>query len=245
MKLKEKVALVTGGSRGIGAGIVRSMATEGATVTFTFVGNEASADELVKEIQAGGGRALAIRADSADSQAVTAAVDQVAKTFGRLDILVNSAGVSRGGTIDQLSQDDFDLTFAINVRAVFVAIKAALKHMKEGGRIINIGSSTVKWFSMPGASAYVMSKAAVSGLTSSLARDLGPRGITINIVHPGPTATDMNPDGTEFATMMKNLMPFKKYGHPKEIGNVVAFLASPEASFVNGTSIMVDGGHTA
>lgn len=245
MKLKNKIALVTGGSRGIGAGIVRKLAEEGATVAFTYVGSEKFAEEIVNEIKAKDGRALAILADSSDPKAVTDAVDQVAKTFGGLDILVNSAGISKGGMIEDLSLDDFDLTYKINVRAVFVAIQSALKHMKAGGRIINIGSNTVKFFSFPGASAYVMSKAAVAGLTSSIARDLGPRGITINTVHPGPTATDMNPDGTEFATTVKQLMPFKQYGKPEEIGSVVAFLASPDASFVNGTSIVVDGGQTA
>jgi 3-oxoacyl-[acyl-carrier protein] reductase len=199
--LEGKSALVTGGSRGIGAAIVRRLAGDGASVTFTYSASEQHAQALVAEVGASGGVALAVRADSADSSALKSTVDQAAETFGGLDILVNNAGVLLRGLVDEFSLDDFDRMVAINIRAVFVAVKAAIPHLQEGGRIITTGSVTADRSAFAGASVYSMSKGAVAALTRGLARDLGPRGITANVVQPGPTETDMNPNADVNATL--------------------------------------------
>jgi len=240
-----KVALVTGGSRGIGAAIVRRLARDGAAVAFTYAGNEAAAQALAGEIEAAGGHALAIRADSADAEALGAAVALAARSFGRLDILVNNAGVFLGGTIDQMPLADFDRTLAVNVRAVFVATQAAVRHMGEGGRVITIGSTNAERMPWPGFAAYAMSKSALSGLTRGLARDLGPRGITVNNVQPGPVDTEMNPAGGPNAEAMHALMALARHGRGEEIAGMVAYLASPEAAFVTGASLSIDGGFSA
>src|SRR5258706_9841579 len=185
--LSGKVALVTGGSRGIGAAIVRRLSHDGAAVAFTYSASEDRANALAAEIKAAGGKALPIKADSADTEAVKRAVAMTAKTYGGLDILVNNAGILKHGMIDEFSLADFDQMVAVNVRAVFVAIQASLSHMREGGRVITIGSVTADRTGFPGASVYGMTKAAVA----ALARDLGPRGITVNTIQPGPIETDM------------------------------------------------------
>jgi 3-oxoacyl-[acyl-carrier protein] reductase len=244
--LKNKRALVTGGSRGIGAAIVRRLARDGADVAFTYSSSPDKADEVAKLARAHGVRAIAIKADSADAGAVVAAVDRTISELGGIDILVNNAGVLVMGPLDTFTLTDFDRTLAVNVRAVFVAAQAAARHMKEGGRIINIGSCNAERMPFPGGGIYAMSKSALQGLVQGLARDLGPRGITINNVQPGPVDTDMNPAGSEFAAMLvKQVMAMPRYGTADEIAAMVAYLAGPDAGFVTGASLTIDGGFNA
>ncbi len=240
--LEGKVALVTGGSRGIGAAIAKRLGADGASVAFTYASAQGKADEVVKVIETAGGRALAIRADSADVQAVRGAVAETVRTFGRLDVLVNSAGILTMGPLDQFSIDDFDRMVAVNIRAAFVAAQEAARHMGEGGRIINIGSVNADRMPFAGGSVYAMTKAALAGLTRGLARDLGPRGITVNNVQPGPVNTDMNPSDGAFAESLKALMALNRYGRGEEIAAMVAYLAGPDAGFVTGASLTIDGG---
>jgi 3-oxoacyl-[acyl-carrier protein] reductase len=220
---KNKCALITGGSRGIGAAIVKRLAREGAHVAFTYTSSSDKAEETAKAARAHGVRAIAIKADSSDAKAVTAAVERTVNELGGIDILVNNAGVFVMGPIDKFALADFDRTLAVNVRAVFVATQAAVKHMKEGGRIINIGSCNAERMPFPGGGVYAMSKSALQGLVQGLARDLGPRGITINNVQPGPIDTDMNPAGSEFAAMMiKQVLAVPRYGTADEVAAMVA-----------------------
>ncbi len=243
--LAGKAAFVTGGSRGIGAAIVRRLARDGAAVAFSYASSAGPAEELVRAIEAEGGRALALRIDSADAAALGQGIDEAARRLGRIDVLVNNAGVFLPGTIDDFSLEDFDRTWQINVRAVFVAAKAAARHMGEGGRIINIGSTNAERMPWPGASAYAMSKSALKGLVQGLARDLGPRGITVNNVQPGPVNTDMNPVDGPNAPAMHGLMALSRHARPEEIAAMVAYLAGPEAGFVTGASLNIDGGFAA
>ena len=243
-----KAAFVTGGSRGIGAAIVQRLARDGAAVAFTYASADTAAKALVARIEAAGGRALALRADSADAAALTAAVDEAARVFGRLDVLVNNAGVALMGEFDSFSLDDLDRTLNVNVRAVFVATQAATRHMAKDaayGRVITIGSTNAERMPWAGGSVYAMSKAAIVGLTRGLARDLGPRGITVNNVQPGPTNTDMNPGDGPMASGMHGLMALTRHAHPDEIAGMVAYLAGPEASMVTGASLLIDGGFAA
>lgn len=243
--LSGKVALVQGGSRGIGAAIVKRLAEQGAAVAFTYVSSQAVAEGLQDELQQAGGKALAIKADSADAEAVQQAVELTVERFGRLDILVNNAGVLAIGDIAEFSLEDFDRTLAVNVRSVFVATQAAVRHMGQGGRIINIGSTNAERMPFAGGGTYAMSKSALVGLTRGLARDLGPRGITINNVQPGPVDTDMNPADSEFADSLLGLMAVGRYGHVEEIASFVAYLAGPEAAYITGASLTIDGGFAA
>ena len=243
--LSGKVALITGGSRGIGAAIAKRLAADGAAVAITFTSTPQKADEVVRAIEATGGRALAIRADSADANAVKGAVAETVRTLGRLDVLVNNAGIAKIAPLDQFPLTDFDQSVAVNVRAVFVATQEASRHMTEGGRIITIGSVNADRMPFAGGSVYAMTKAAVAGLTRGLARDLGPRGITVNVVQPGPVDTDMNSATGPFAESLKALMALPRYGHADEIAGMVAYLASPEAAFVTGTCLTIDGGFAA
>jgi len=243
--LQNKVALVIGGSRGIGAAIVERLAAEGAAVAFTFVSSAQKAEALAAGLRAQDSKVLAIQADSADEQALRAAVNATVKTYGRLDILVNNAGVLAIGPLEDFSMADFDRTLAVNVRSVFVAIQEAAQHMGEGGRIITIGSTNAERMPFAGGGVYAMSKAAIVGLTKGLARDLGPRGITINNVQPGPVDTDMNPESGEFATTLKGLMALTRYGRTEEIASFVAYLAGPEAGYITGASLTIDGGFAA
>lgn len=240
-----KVAFVTGGSRGIGAAVVRRLADGGAAVAFTFKGSRAAAEDLVAEIEASGGRALALHADAGDAAALTQTVNEAALRFGRIDILVNNAGVFSMASIADIPVEEFDRMLNVNVRAVFIASQAALAHMGEGGRIINIGSCNAERMPFAGGATYAMSKAALVGLVKGMARDLGPRGITVNNVQPGPTNTDMNPAAGDFAGAMHDLMALKRHARPEEIAAMVAYVASEEAGFVTGASLTIDGGFNA
>lgn len=243
--LTGKVALVTGGSRGIGAAIARRLAHDGASVAITYASSKPKADEVVGAIRDAGGRATAIRADNADPESVKRAIAETVSGLGQLDILVNNAGIAIIKPVSEFTLEEFDRTVAVNVRAVFVAAKEAARHMSAGGRIITIGSVNADRIPFMGGSVYAMSKAAVAGLTRGLARDLGPAGITVNNVQPGPVDTDMNPAEGPFAESLKALMAVPRYGRGEEIAGIVAYLAGPEASFVTGASFTIDGGFAA
>jgi NAD(P)-dependent dehydrogenase (short-subunit alcohol dehydrogenase family) len=243
--LAGKIALVTGGSRSIGAAIAKRLAANGAAVAITYSASPERAEAVVAEIETKGGQAIAIQADAGDPAAVRSAVDKTVKAFGGLDILVNNAGIALGGPIGEIRFDDYERMIAVNVTGAFVATQEAQKHMKEGGRIIQIGSSMVRYAAFPTASLYTLTKGAIAGFNRSLARDLGPRGITVNTVHPGPTDTDMNPDGGPVSKIAGPGMAIGRYGKAQEIASVVAFLASPDAAFVTGADIVADGGFTA
>lgn len=244
-QLVGKVALVTGGSRGMGAAIAKRLAHDGATVALTYTQSGSKAQAVANEIEAMGGRALIIQAEARDTDAVLASVEAVVAKFGRLDILVNNAGVFDVGPIDELNLEHYEHTMDVNVRAVFVATKAAVKHMGHGGRIIHIGSNLAKRVPWPGISLYAMSKAALVGFTKGLARDLGPRGITVNVVHPGSTDTDMNPANGGSSEAQRALRAISEYSHPDEVASLVAWLASHDARSVTGAEYTIDGGTNA
>lgn len=245
MDIEGKVALVTGGSRGIGAAIAERLAAEGADVALTYNASADRAEQVVAAIRDTGRRGLAIHAPAGDPQAVPAAVDRVVAEFGRLDILVNNAGIFPYGTIDELTMEQFDEVMALHVRAVFAAAKAASPHLSAGGRIISIGSNLAERASRPGLSLYSMSKAALLGFTKGLARDLGPRGITVNVVQPGSTDTDMNPADSPNADAQRSATALGRYASAAEIAATVAYLAGEGGGFVTGTAITVDGGANA
>ena len=242
--LSGKVALVTGGSRGIGAAIVRRLKADGASVAFTYAASEDRAKALAADLETAGGRVLPIKADSADTEAVKQAVARTIASFARVDILVNNAGILVRGMVDDYDLTAFDRMIAINVRAIFVAVQAALPHMREGGRIITTGSVTADRAGFPGSSVYAMTKGAVAALTRGLARDLGPRGITVNAIQPGPTETDMNA-GEEVRDMVRPLLAIGRMGKDVEVASLVAYLAGPESSFVTGAALTIDGGYLA
>lgn len=244
-KLNGKVALVTGGSRGIGAAIAARLASEGAAVAITYSSSNEQADKVVAAIRANGGKAMAIRADAQDADAVRLAINTTAAELGSLDILVNNAGALAAGHIADFSMDDYQKLIAVNVTAVFVAIQEAQRHMKAGGRIITIGSVNSDYVPVPGLSVYALTKGAVASFTRGLARDLGPRGITVNNVQPGPVDTEMNPANGAFADTMRSYMATGQYGTGTQIASLVAYLASEEAAFITGANLKADGGFDA
>lgn len=242
--LKGKVALVTGGSRGIGAAIARRLAADGARVALTCSGSKARAEAVAAEIKAAGGAAIALQADAADPKAAAASVDATLKQFGALDILVHNAGVASGAPIEQDSFEEFRRIFAVNVDGVFAATRSAAARMRDGGRIIVISSINAHWVPVPGFASYASSKAAVTALVKGWARDLGPRGILVNAIQPGPIDTDMNPADGPLSQMIKPYVALQRYGRAEEVANLAAFLASDEASYITGAAIDIDGGAT-
>jgi 3-oxoacyl-[acyl-carrier protein] reductase len=244
-ELTGKVALVTGGSRGIGAAIARRLAREGAAVAFTYAASADKAQAVAKQIDADGGRVLVIQADSADPGAITRAVEQTVRDLGRLDILVNNAGIFASGPLDEVTMEQADWLWAVDVRAVFAASQAAARHMTEGGRIISIGSALAERAPIPGLTLYTMCKAALTGLTRGLARDLGPRGITATVVHAGLIDTDMNPADGPGADFLRPVTAVGRYGQADDIAAVVAHLAGEGGRYVTGTAVTVDGGFAA
>jgi 3-oxoacyl-[acyl-carrier protein] reductase len=239
-KLQGKVAMVFGGSRGIGAAIVRRLAEDGADVVLTYVSTASKATATVDAIEATGRKALAIKADSADAAAIPDAVSQAINRFGRLDIIVINAGILRRGSVETVSLEDLDRMLDVNVRGVFVAIQAAAPWLTAGGRVITIGSNTAIRTGFPGSSVYSMTKAAVATMVKGIALDLAPRAITVNNVQPGPIETDMTVDHLE---MVKPLVPLGRVGQPREIAGLVAYLASEEAAYMTGASLTIDGGY--
>jgi len=244
-ELAGKVALVTGGSRGIGAAIAQRLVRDGAAVAFTYVTAADKAQAVAKQIDADGARVLVIQADSADPGAVVAAVEQTVQQLGRLDILVNNAGVFIGGPIEEATVDQADRLWAVDVRAVFVASQAAARHMGEGGRIITIGSALADRVPAPGMTLYAMTKSALTGLTRGLARDLGPRGITVSLVHGGLIDTDMNPADGPAASFLSSIPALGRYGGAEDIAALVTYLAGAGGRYVTGAAVSVDGGFAA
>ncbi len=245
MTLAGKRALVTGASRGIGAAIAKALATEGADVAITYEKSAASAAEVVSVIKAKGRRVLAIRADNADAAAVQASIDKTVAELGGLDILVNNAGILRLGELKDLSLADIDALLNVNVRAPFIASKAALAHLGKGGRIVTIGSYVADRVPAPVLSVYAATKSALAAFTKALARELGPKEATANLVQPGSIDTDMFPANGPYAERSKQFMALGRYGAPEDIANVVAFLASAKAQYITGATLTVDGGANA
>lgn len=243
--LSGRVAPVTGGSRGIGAGIARRLAADGAAVMLTYTSAKDQARAVVDEITATGGTAEAVRADCANEIDVVGSVARTVERFGGLDILVNNAGVGGLHHLDQLALTDIDRMLAVNVRGLVLATQEALRHVPDGGRIINIGSVNADRMPIAGGSIYSMTKGAVAGFTRGLARELGPRRITVNNVQPGPVDTDLNPAAGPQAPLMLGAMALDRFGTIGEVGALVSFLAGPEAAFITGTSLTIDGGFAA
>lgn len=244
-QLHGKIALVTGASRGIGAAIARRLAADGAAVAITYNASADKAEALVDAIERGGGRAVAIHSDAADPVQCRAAVSETVRRLGGLDILVNNAGLAIMAPIAEYDLADFERLIAVNVRGLFVATQEAVRHMRDGGRIIHIGSCNSSSVPFPGASVYALTKGAVAGFTRGLARDLGARRITVNNVQPGPVDTDMNPATGDFADLIRKSVALDRYAEVDEIAAFVAFLAGPEASYITGASLLVDGGFAA
>jgi 3-oxoacyl-[acyl-carrier protein] reductase len=244
-KLEGKIALITGGSRGIGAAIAKRLAADGAKVAITYTKGADAAASVVKAIERAGGKAIAIQADAADADAVAAAVEKTVATFGRLDVLVNNAGTAIPKAFVETTLEEMDRVLDINVRGVFVATQAALKHMSEGGRIIMIGSAVGERAVAPGLVPYAATKGAVKMFTQALSRELGSRGITVNNVQPGPIDTDLNPASGDWAVPQKAATALDRYGRVDEIAAMVAFVAGPESSYITGANLTVDGGMNA
>lgn len=243
LPLRGKVAVVIGGSRGIGAAIVRKLGRDGADVALTYARSADKAEALASDIRAAGTRAMAIAADSRNSTGVVEGIEQVAAELGRLDIIVNNAGVFPFGPVEAVTAQEVDDTLAIHVRTSFLAVQAALPHMERGGAIVSIGTCFVARVPVPGLTLYTMSKAALTGMTKGLARDLGPRGITVNVIQPGPIDTDMNPaDGPDADS---ELVALGHYGEGEDVAAMAAFLAGPGGRYITGESIAVDGGFAA
>jgi 3-oxoacyl-[acyl-carrier protein] reductase len=244
-KLAKKVALVTGGSRGIGAAIAKRLAADGASVAITYAKDAGAASAVVKAIELGGGKAVAIQADAADAAAVKGAVEKAVATFGRLDVLVNNAGTAIPKPFAETTLEEIDRVIDINIRGVFVTTQVALKHMNDGGRIINIGSAVGERVQTPGLVPYSATKGAVKIFTQALSREVGSRSITVNNVQPGPIDTDLNPASGDWAVPQKAVTALNRYGSVDEIAAMVAFVASPESSYITGANLTVDGGMNA
>ena len=243
--LEGKIALVTGGSRGIGAAIAKRLAEEGANVAITYTKGADAAASIVKEIERAGGKAITIQADAADAGAVTAAVEKTVATFGRLDVLVNNAGTAIPKTFEETTLEEMDRVIDINIRGTFVATQEALRHMKSGGRIITIGSCVGERDMTPGLTPYAATKGAIKMFTQGLAREVGTRGITVNNVQPGPIDTELNPASGDWATPQIANTALGRYGHVDDVAALVAFVAGPEASYITGANLTVDGGMNA
>jgi 3-oxoacyl-[acyl-carrier protein] reductase len=243
--LKNKVALVTGASRGIGAAIAKKLAADGAQVAITYTRGEQAAAAVVQQIEAGGGKALAIQADGASEHAVRTAVEKTVAAFGGLDILVNNAGTAVPKPFEQTSVQELDLMINLNLRGVFLTTHEALKHLRQGGRIINIGSCVGERILTPGLVAYAATKGAVKMFTQGLSREVGARQITVNNVQPGPIDTDLNPASGDWAEPQLAVTALKRYGHVDEVAALVAFLASPQAAYITGANLTIDGGTNA
>lgn len=244
-KLTDKVAFVTGASRGIGAAIAKRLAADGASVAITYAKGADAAAQVVKAIESAGGKALAIQANAADQAAVKDAIEQTVAKFGRLDILVNNAGTAIPKPFEEATREELDQVIDLNVRGVFFATQAALKHIGEGGRVISIGSCVGERDYTPGLAAYAATKGAVKMFTQGLAREVGTRGITVNNVQPGPIETDLNPATGDWAEPQIANTALKRYGQVEEVAALVAFVASPEASYITGANLTVDGGTNA
>ena len=244
-KLEGKIALVTGASRGIGAAIAKRLAADGANVAITYAKDSTSAAAVVKAIEANGRKALAIQADSVDAEAIKGAVTKTVSTFGRLDILVNNAGTAIPKAFEESTLEELDHMLDLNVRGIFIATQAALKHIKDGGRIIMIGSCVGERMMTPGLAAYSATKGAVKMFTQGLSREVGSRGITVNNVQPGPIDTDLNPASGDWAVPQKAATALDRYGRVDEIAAMVAFVAGPESSYITGANLTVDGGMNA
>jgi 3-oxoacyl-[acyl-carrier protein] reductase len=243
--LEGKVALVTGASRGIGAAIAKRLASEGADVAITYAKDSRSADAVVKAIESSGHKALAVQADAADAKAVKAAVEEVVKAFGRIDVLVNNAGTAIPKPFEEATLEELDRVIDINLRGVFIATHAALTHIPNGGRIISIGSCVGERNFTPGLAAYAATKGAVKMFTQGLAREVGSRAITVNNVQPGPIDTDLNPAAGDWAAPQLANTALNRYGTVDEVAALVAFVASPEAAYITGANLTVDGGTNA
>jgi 3-oxoacyl-[acyl-carrier protein] reductase len=244
-KLANKVALVTGGSRGIGAAIAKRLASDGASVAITYTKGADAAASVVREIESAGGKAIAIQADAADAKATQDAVEKTVAALGRLDVLVNNAGTAIPKPFEQTTLEELDRVIDINVRGVFVTTQAALKHLNDGGRIISIGSCVGERLMTPGLVAYAATKGAVKMFTQGLSREVGARGITVNNVQPGPIDTDLNPAAGDWATPQLAATALNRYGHVDEVASLVSFLAGPEAAYITGANLTIDGGTNA
>jgi 3-oxoacyl-[acyl-carrier protein] reductase len=243
--LSNKTALVTGASRGIGAAIAKRLAADGAQVAITYARGADAAAQVVKDIEKAGGKAIAIQADATDAKAVNAAVEKTVATFGHLDILVNNAGTAIPKPFEEATLEEMDRVIDINLRGVFIATHAALKHLQKGGRIISIGSCVGERMATPGLAAYAATKGAVKMFTQGLSREVGNRGITVNNVQPGPIDTDLNPASGDWAEPQLANTALKRYGHVDEVAALVAFVAGPEAGYITGANLTVDGGTNA
>jgi 3-oxoacyl-[acyl-carrier protein] reductase len=244
-KLEGKIAFITGGSRGIGTAIAKRLAADGANVAITYTKGADAAASVVKEIERAGRKAIAIQANAADAEAVKAAVDKTVATFGRIDVLVNNAGTAIPKTFEETTLEEMDRMIDINVRGAFVATQAALKHMKDGGRIIMIGSCVGERMMTPGLVPYSATKGAVKMFTQGLSREVGNRGITVNNIQPGPIDTELNPAAGEWAAPQKAATALNRYGSVDDVAALVAFVAGPEASYITGANLTVDGGTNA
>jgi 3-oxoacyl-[acyl-carrier protein] reductase len=244
-KLEGKFALVTGASRGIGAAIAKRLASDGASVAITYAKDRSSATAVVKAIEESGGTAIAIQADSIDAEAIKGAVAKTVAAFGSLDILVNNAGTAIPKPFEEATIEEFDHVLDLNVRGVIVTTQAALKHINDGGRIIMIGSCVGERDMTPGLAVYSATKGAVKMFTQGLSREVGGRGITVNNIQPGPIDTDLNPASGDWATPQTAFTALKRYGTVDEVSALVAFVASPEAAYITGANLTVDGGTNA